>query len=92
MINKNVIYLRRLNSIKFPKYLVNNFLLMHEIDKMWKIEKNIIQSHHIQKITKIFFLRNPYRRKPAKKVRLVDSLFYSMERFKVQKKKNSLWL
>jgi hypothetical protein len=30
-------------KVKFlyiPEYLITNFLLMHEIDKMWKIENN----------------------------------------------------
>jgi hypothetical protein len=35
---------------------------MHEIDKMWKIENNKIQSHHLI-INTIYDLGNPIREK-----------------------------
>jgi len=39
--------------------------VMHEIDKMQKIENNKIQAHTIHKITQRFALENPYGRKPS---------------------------
>jgi hypothetical protein len=54
-------------KVKFlyiPEYLVLHFLLMHEIEKMQKIDNNRVQSHSIQKITQQFSPGNPYGRKP----------------------------
>jgi len=73
------------------EYLVNGFLLMHEIDKIWNIENNKIKSYTIHKITQIFYLENTYGRKPSYKVRLISSLFSSMEIMKVQRIRHSLW-
>jgi len=49
--------------LQIVEYLVSDFMLMGEIDKMWKIEKIKIQLHTIHKITRIFSLGNPYGRK-----------------------------
>jgi hypothetical protein len=54
-------------KVKFlyiPEYIVTGFLLIHEIHKKQKIENIKTQSQAIQKITQIFSLGNPYRRKP----------------------------
>jgi hypothetical protein len=55
MINKTEIYTMRVKFVYIPKYLVTNFLLMHEIDKMWKIDNSEEQSHHSQNNKNIFF-------------------------------------
>jgi hypothetical protein len=40
-------------------------MLMHEIDKMWKKDNSKTQSYTICKITQVFSMGNPYRRKPS---------------------------
>jgi hypothetical protein len=91
MINKTEIFTMKVQFLYIPKYLVTNFLLMHEKDKMWKMENNKIQSHTIHKITQIFSLGNPYMRKLGYNMRLVCSLFFGMEIMQVQRRRHSLW-
>ena len=65
MINKTEIYTMKVKFLHILEYLVSGFLLMHEIDKMWKVDKINIKSHTIHKITQIFSLGNPYGRKSS---------------------------
>lgn len=65
LIIKTEIYTMKVKFIYMPQYLVTNFLVMHEIDQMWKVEKNKVKSHTIHKIIQIFALGNPYVRKPS---------------------------
>jgi hypothetical protein len=56
IINKTKIYTMKVKFLYIPKYLVTNFMLMHEIDKMKKIENGKMQSHIIHEMTQIFSL------------------------------------
>jgi hypothetical protein len=65
LINKNEIYSMQVKFLYIPESLVTNFFLMHEIDKMQKIENSKTQSHTIDKIKQMFSLGNHYRIKPS---------------------------
>ena len=52
----------KVKFLQIPKNLVTYFMLMHEIDKMWKIENNETQSHTIHMTTQIFY-EKPLREK-----------------------------
>jgi hypothetical protein len=54
MINKNEIYTMKFTFLYIPESLVIDFLIMNEMDEMWKIENS--------KITQIFSLGNPHGR------------------------------
>ena len=45
-------YTMKVKFIYIPEYLVIDFMLMHEIDKMRKINKNKVQSHTIRETFK----------------------------------------
>ena len=59
LINKTKIYTIKVEFLHILEYLVTNLLLMHEIDKMWKIENNKVKSHTIHKITQNIFSGKP---------------------------------
>jgi NH3-dependent NAD+ synthetase len=65
LINKTEIYTMKVKVLYIPEYLVIDFMLMHEIDKMQKIENSKVQSHTIHKLTKIFSLGKSCGRKPS---------------------------
>jgi hypothetical protein len=90
LINKTKIYTMKVKFLYILEYIVIDFLLMYEIDKMWKIENSKIQSHTIHKITQRFVVGNHYGRKPSYKVRFPHSLLSSMETLQVQRRMYSL--
>jgi hypothetical protein len=54
MIDDTKIWTMKVKFLYIPKYLVIDFLFIHEIDKMGKIENSKTQSHNIDKKTKYF--------------------------------------
>jgi hypothetical protein len=63
---------------------------MHEIDNMWKVENNKIQSHHPQINTR-YYLRNQIQEKKQLEgeVALLSFLWYRND---ASTKRHSLWI